>query len=116
MKKKYINGHEMATLLIPEDKSNCLYLYEALQPYIKYNVESYGDKGSAFCLHTGVLPDLSTRCKGGIPLHNIKCKQVPYRRQEIELTIPVEALSSKGIEAAKEYEKSKITENKLHKA
>jgi len=107
MKKKYINGHEMATLLIPEDKSHSLYLYEALQPYIKYNVESYGHEGRAFCLNTGILTGLSTRCKGGMPLHNTKGEQVTYTGQKIALTIPVKALSSRGTEAAKEYEKSK---------
>jgi hypothetical protein len=105
--KKFVNGHEMATLVIPEDKSKCLYLYEALQPYIKYNVESYGHEGRAFCLNTGLLTGLSTRGKGGMPLHNTKGEQVTYTWQKIELTIPVEALSHKGIEAAKEYEKSK---------
>jgi len=107
MKKKYINGHEMATLVIPRG-CNFSVLWEKIQPYVHlqvYSASSIGECWAKYRENGDILID--TRIEGGLSLHNSKEIAVPYHGQEFILTIPVEALSSKGLAAAKEYKENK---------
>jgi hypothetical protein len=106
MKNKYINGHQMATLLVPEaDYNKFPTLYQTGEPFINAYCSSSSPAGECWIFKDGDNI-ASTGIKGGIPLYNPEGENVPYHGQEFILTVPVFCLSEKGLAAAKEYEDS----------
>jgi len=103
MKKHIINGHEMATLRVPD---SCVLLLDAVAPYVNnVRLASLSKFGECYATKNGHVV-FGTFVNGGNRLQNSRGKQVPYAGQEFLLTVPVFCLSEKGLAAAKKYEDS----------
>jgi len=101
--KKFINGHEMATLRVPKAHYKFSALWENVQPYVNLEISSVSVAGECWSIKDGNVV-FGTFVYGSHPLQNSQGQKVHYVGQQFLLTVPVFCLSEKGLAAAKKYE------------